>query len=366
MSSLSSLPDALLYHALTFVGENDDARCAGLDKSWARLRRVWVICRLSKYPFAGTPGTLTRRTGQVIAAAFSCDGKLLAVGAKDDVLTVYDAATGALQRTFARGECADCVAFSPTDSTVLAAGGDRGIITCNVATGESCQVWRAADFFASDSVAYSPDASTIAFCGYDLAAVIDIDGVRGVGPARVLATSDGLSIHGAAFSPTGSVLAVGIGTKVKCFDLATGHVRSEIEHGVDVWSVAYSPLGTVSAGGDFGKVAFYDASTGQLQRELRSVSPEFSSRGQSVLQSCFSPDGSTFASQGSDLGYATIAIYDAETGQLRRELNRKIGQSIGAVTFSPDGQTLAVGDYDGKVALYEVATGELRRMRRQP
>ena len=45
---LSSLPDALLYHTLTFVDENDDARCARISKSWASLRRAWVVRRQAK------------------------------------------------------------------------------------------------------------------------------------------------------------------------------------------------------------------------------------------------------------------------------------------------------------------------------
>ena len=39
-------------------------------------------------------------------------------------------------------------------------------------------------------------------------------------------------------------------------------------------------------------------------------------------------------------------------GELRRVLSRPI-RNIGGVTFSPDGKTLAVGDYLGRVALYD-------------
>ena len=60
-----------------------------------------------------------------------------------------------------------------------------------------------------------------------------------------------------------------------------------------------------------------------------------------------------------------IEIYDAETGESRRVLSRAI-RNIGGVTFSPDGKTLAVRDYLGRVALYDVATGDLQRMRRPP
>ena len=62
--------------------------------------------------------------------------------------------------------------------------------------------------------------------------------------------------------------------------------------------------------------------------------------------------------------YKTISILDAETGEVRHDIKRK--NFIGAVAFSPDGQALAIGDLDGRVALYDVATGSRRRMQRQP
>ena len=95
-------------------------------------------------------------------------------------------------------------------------------------------------------------------------------------------------IEGVAFSPTGSVLAVGIydGT-VTCYDVATGQVRSEIEHdgGYGLWNIAYSSRGTIAAGGPNGKLALYDASNFQLLREVEPTGH----------RSCFSPDGSMVA-----------------------------------------------------------------------
>ena len=94
------------------------------------------------------------------AVAFSCDGKLLAIGAEDDafnVLTVHDAATGDLRRRFprGRGRWTLCLDFSPTDSTVLVAGGSRDLIAYNTATGNSRELWRAEDNWVVKSVVAS-------------------------------------------------------------------------------------------------------------------------------------------------------------------------------------------------------------------
>ena len=372
MASLSSLPEDALYHILKFVDENDDARSAGINKSWANLRRVWVVSR-SRVP--GVEGV--RGTGHNIvqAVAFSCDGKLLAIGAEDDalnVLTVHDAATGDLRRTFPRGRGRRtlCLDFSPTDSTVLVAGGSRDLIAYNTATGNSRERWRrAAPWEELKCVTFSPAGSTIAFCHANMVAVIDIGGPDPTrdpfAPARVLLTTQGhpKKVEGIAFSPTGSVLAVGIydGT-VTCYDVATGQVRSEIEHdgGYGIWTIAYSSRGTIAAGGPNGKLALYDASNGQL---LREVSPAGN-------RSCFSPDGSMVAANSTlRTGAESMSCYDTETGDLRFVISR-VGLYnygwIGAVSFSPDGKTVAVGDSGGRVALYDTTTGDLRRMRRLP
>ena len=370
---LSSLPDALLYHTLTFVNENDDARCAGISKSWASLRRAWVVSRSC---FPGGEGV--RRNGQnvVQAVAFSCDGKLLAIGAEDDalnVLTVHDAATGDLRRTFPRFGGTLCLDFSPTDSTVLVAGGRKDLVAYNTANGNMRELWRGSQ--EMKCVTFSPAGSTIAYFRTLIVAVIDIgrsDPTRDPFsvPARVLLTTHPggpRRIEGIAFSPTGSVLAVGVGTKIKCYDVASGQVRSEIAHGgYGIWSVAYSSRGIIAAGGPDGKLVLYDASNGQLNREISPVGPAGNG-------SCFSPDGSMVAVRSMPTGYdrrgaARMLFYDAETGALRFVISRNHGIypwiGAGAVRFSPDGKTLAVGDSDGRVALYDATTGDQRRMRR--
>jgi WD40 repeat protein len=355
-ASLSSLSEWLLYHTLSFVDETDDARCRGISQSWARLRRAWVL--------ASNP------LGPVSSVAFSCDGAHLAVGTEDDVLTIHDAATGEPRRSLQRSGWVSCLAFSPTDSTVLVAGGSRDVIAYNTATGNSRELWRTAgdNFGAVKSVAVSPVGTTIAFCHQNMAVVIDIGGhdpTRALfTPARVLAQAPD-SVAGLAFSATGAVLAVGVGTKIKCFDVATGQtgrVLTEIELGFRVWTVAYLPGGTVAGGGGE-KLAFYDASNGQLIREMPA-----NTHACMDSTTCFSHDGSMVTVAAQNSSFENISILDAETGEVRHDIKRE--NFIGAATFSPDGKALAIGDLDGRVrcrvALYDVATGARRRMQRQP
>ena len=363
-ASLASLPEAVLEHTLMFVDENQDARCRAISRSWARLRRVWVL----HFPQNGREGN-----GEVAAVAFSPDGSLLAVGAKENLpVKLYDAVTGDLRRALSRGDhdhwksYPHSLAFTP-DGTVLATGCSGKICVYNVATGESSELWRTTEQYQRNevtSVAFSPDGSTFAFCHVLMAALLGIGGW--IKAPRVLATSDWQnSIKGVAFSPTGSVLAVGVGTTLKCFDVATGQPRLEIEYGVAIYSVVFSSRGTVAVGGG-GRLTFYDGSTGRLQQELRPDSLDGSGRFVNTL--CFSPDGSTIAANTEDSRSKSIDIYDAETGELFRVIGRDC-LGIKSAAFSADGKSIALGDWvslrgGGKLTLYDVETLDLRRMRR--
>ena len=371
-ATLSSLPEAVLEHTLTFVDENQDARCRAISQSWARLRRAWVL----HFPQIGREGS-----GQVTAVAFSPDGSLLAVGAKvNPAVQLYDTATGDLRRALSRSDrehwqdCANCFAFTP-DGTVLAAGCRGKISLYNVATGESSELWRATDILGRDvtSVAFSPDGITFAFCHDYMAAIVGIGGwVRSPRALATWAYQRGLPyteerrIKGVAFSPMGSVLAVAVGPTVKCFDVATGETRIEIEFGVIIYSVAFSSRGMLAVGGH-GKLTVYDGSTGRLQHELRPDSLD--NRFRSVVSTlCFSPDGSTIAANTEYSRSKSIDIYDAESGELFRVIGRPC-LGIQAAAFSADGKSIALGDWvslggGGKFALYDVETLDLRRMRR--
>ena len=369
---LSSLPEDALYHILKFVDENDDARCRAISQSWARLRRVWIL----PYPKIGRD-----QCGEVMAVAFSPDGSLLAVGAKENLpVKLYDVATGDLRRALSRGarehwrDYAKCFAFTP-DGTVLATGCSGKICLYNVATGESSDLFFTTERLSADvtSVAFSPDGSTFAFCrehmgGRTAAAILGIGGwTRSPRVLTVPARADG-RIEGIAFSPTGSALVVGFGTTLKCFDVATGQPRLEIEYNVAICSVAFSSRGTVAVGG-CGKLTFYDGSTGRLQQELR---PDFlDGRASFVNTLCFSPDGSIIAASTTENSRSkSIDIYDAETGELLLAIGRAC-LGIKAAAFSADGKSIALGDWvslrgGGKLTLYDVETLDLRRMQRQP
>lgn len=71
----------------------------------------------------------------------------------------------------------------------------------------------------------------------------------------------------------------------------------------------------------------------------------------------FHPDGRTLAS-GADV---TARLWDLSSGQITTVLTNDDG--VWSVAFSPDGRTLAVGDGNGGVSLWTIATGDVTTLR---
>ena len=78
--------------------------------------------------------------------------------------------------------------------------------------------------------------------------------------------------------------------------------------------------------------------------------------GSSVYSIAFSPDGTTLASGDAD---GTVRLWDVATATLKGTLEGHTDW-IGRIAFSPDGKTIATGSDDWPVLLWDVATGTLK------
>lgn len=219
------------------------------------------------------------------------------------------------------------------------------------------------------SVAFSPDSKTLASASED--GTIRIWDIATKQPPHVL-RGDGLGFRTLAFTPDAKRLVSGSGNALQLWDLRTwAQVRSLKGHTGDVTSVAISPKGDVLASASYdATVRLWDLRSGHPIRTLTEEPPY----GHPVISIAFSPDGRSLVSGGED---AALTIWDVSTGAVRRLLGREkgglFGQVIGevkTVAWSSDGRSVASAgtanfrheiEPDLKIALWDPETGVMRR-----
>ncbi|MCX5603778.1 helix-turn-helix domain-containing protein [Streptomyces phaeochromogenes] len=198
-----------------------------------------------------------------------------------------------------------------------------------------------------DSIALSPDGRTVAANSRD--GKVRIWSLPGGQLRHTLVGYDSGEV--AAFSPDGRTLAVasagGAGAVITLWDPVTGRkLRTLTVPDGSVRGMAFSPDGRTVAASSPRAVRVWDVATGRLRHS-------FTSDPEAVA---FGPDGRTVSVAGRN---GRVQLWDLATGRTRTAHNSR---SKGAsVAFSPDGRTYAIARTDGLVQLREVATGAVRR-----
>jgi WD40 repeat protein/transcriptional regulator with XRE-family HTH domain len=338
--------------------------------------------------------TLTGPTDMVFSVAFSPDGRTLAAGSRDKNVWLWDVSNPAKPKPAGTLKGAtswvNAVAFSP-DGTLLADGSSDG----------SAQVWNVA---AATPVATLPDPGPVTTLAWDSSqhlitgaadgsvrvwalppAVLAADGlVNGVafnpahpdelavasgdlqlwsatrhqalGPAvTVPSTSPG----GAAFSPSGAVLATGwLDGNLRMYRVTTsgrlvseGKAQQASATGY-VENVAYSPNGRlVATAGDDGTVGLWDVTDPAQPRKLATLRG-FTSY---VFSVAFNRAGTMVAAASGD---KTVRLWNITDPARPTELGGALtgpANTAYSVAFDPARPVLAVGSADRTVRLWNIA-----------
>ena len=327
-SVFSSLSEPLVH--LILVGAVD---------SYGNVSQAFFeLSEISPYHIA----TLEGHTDLVSSVSFSPSGKILASGATDYTVRLWDVETRENTATLRHTGPVYSVSFSP-DGTTLASGSAYDTVKLwdvatrtNIATfeGHKSPVW---------SVAFSPDGTTLASGGYD-------GTVRlwDIGTRANIATLEGHTdlVSSVSFSPNGKILVSGAwDNTVKLWNIATRENIATLRHTDQVHSVVFSPDGTTlaSAGRIDGTVRLWDVETRENIATLRHT--------RLVTSVSFSPDGTTLASGASD---TMVRLWDIGTRENIATISGHTG-SVYSIAFSPDGTTLASVSEDGTIKLWDVS-----------
>ena len=252
--------------------------------------------------------------------------------------------------------------FSPDGKTLASGTYDKDILLWDVKTRQPIGEL-SGNSYVVRSVAFSPDGKMLASGSQDTTITLwDMETRQPIGQPLSGDSGHSGAVTSVAFSPDGQTLVSGSEDKtIILWDIKTGQpIHTLNEHSGKVRSVAFSPDGqTLASGSDDGTIILWDVKTGEPVGKLRIeyTHPVLQVKLPSpVLSVAFSPDGNTLASGDYD---KNVTLWDVKTGQ---PINKLSGHSdiVRTLAFSLDGKTLASGSADKTIILWNVETGQLR------
>jgi WD40 repeat protein/uncharacterized protein YjbI with pentapeptide repeats len=287
------------------------------------------------------------------------DQRVVVTGDQSGTIRVWDQATGDLLTQLAGRGGPMFRLLAGHDGLTFAAGGSAGTLLLLRAGGFGAAGFGFGGFSVTELTGHTGGVYALDFHpGQPLLASGDTDGgvrlwdVAERAPRAVLAPHPG-AIYGLTFSPDGSWLASACSDGlVRITEVADGRVSHELTaHKSSVWRPVFRPDGgQLATASNDGTVRLWDAATGQPRHLLRG-------HGRRVTSVTFSADGGLLAAGGND---GVVRVWDPVTCRRRQELTGAGGRLVSAV-FGPAGPLLATASNDGGVYLWNAESGGYER-----
>lgn len=284
---------------------------------------------------------IDRRDTSTNNAAFSPDGKRLALSGIDGAARVFSLEDGAVLAEVRHPASVNTVKFSPDGMSIVTAGEDMTAMVWDVRTGRIRKQLQIHPHWVT-SARFSPDGRAILTTTQGGAARIWDAQTGALVRARGPRNNDG--IGSAAFSPDGARVVLGGFKTLDVWDWRTGDVipMSSTLDG-SVTNVEYAPSGDLLA------------TTGRSTilwrvRDGRQIATLVSRSGDPNAIS-FAPNGRILA-VGTTSGH--VEIWDIGLKRLLHVMDRP-GDWITGVAFSPDGRLLAVTGRERDTEVWDVS-----------
>ncbi|WP_374089793.1 N,N-dimethylformamidase beta subunit family domain-containing protein [Methylomicrobium lacus] len=302
------------------------------------------------------PTTLQNQPANLVTGiAFRADGKILASVGKDSI-KLWDIGSGQEQLSIPLVNTNSAivqVAFSSDGEHLAGVTLENEILLWNLKTGFSKSI-KAEQDVTVDQITFSPDGKYLVSANNGVNSHIKLwDAVSGALYADVRVDA---FVNEFEFSPDSNVLAsVGQDGLITLLDLNSAAVKRILDTKAEITEVAFSPdsktLATGSGGND-PKVMLWNPVTGELVYEHPAES------GSSVTQLFYSPDGGLLASIGED---SLISLFDVPTGELKKLL---VGPSdvIIKAAFNSKQPSLAAIGKDGGLFVWDLLTGVVQQV----
>lgn len=247
--------------------------------------------------------------------------------------------------------------FSPSGGQIVEAACNGTLRLIDARTGN---IQRAANLHAPlSAVAYSPGGSLLAV-GTGTGVML-LDPATGSVKARLTAIRSAGPPSALAFSPNGQLLAANGPQSITLWSLPAMRPRA-FEHDIyDVGTMAFNRDGRqliVGGGNSDNSVHVYDVATGRMIHRIVATGNQGPGWPEVVA---LSPDGSRLA-----VGYpadpqnvtAKVSVYSTHSWAKEFDVMSINDVEISSVAFAPDGTRLAIGAEDGTAGVWSLATRE--------
>lgn len=292
-----------------------------------------------------TNATLTGHTGVITALVYSPDGKRLYSSSADKSIRIWNLADKKVLFKLDQHRSVVTALALNLEGTLLASGGGDNII----------RIWRTHDASELRSlIGHSGAITGLAYSpGGTLLASVGADGITKIWDPST--RSDALRTHAGhngqlmavAFSPNNKFLATaGADATIRIWNMNNGNEARALKGHADwITSLAFlsDSEGLLSTSVD-GSI--------KLWAESKAFEPLVFGHDQPISYLAISPRGDLLAS-GSDEG--KIILWDTATGDEQASFSSHM-QSIKTVCFSNDGKQLISADREQNIKLWEVAT----------